>query len=66
MIWAIRRQNDAECQKLVGATQAVLPPKEPSLCDDFTSKEPRYFDRFQINFPRHCVFQHVLLDSDPA
>ena len=64
MICAISRQKDAEHRKLTGATQPLLPPEEPNLCDNFISKETRCFDRFHLNFPQHCVFGHILLDSD--
>ena len=43
----------------------MWPPEEPDLCNDFISKEPDYFDRLCINFPQHCVFKHVIFDSDP-
>ena len=43
----------------------MLPPEELNLCNDFISKEPDYFDCFCINFPHNCVFEHVLLDSNP-
>ena len=43
----------------------MLPPEETNLCDDFIFKEPGYFDLFQINFSRHCVFGNVLSDSNP-
>ena len=51
MIWAISRRKDAERQILIGATQSLLPPEEPDLCNDYISKEHDYFDRFCINFP---------------
>ena len=66
MICAISRQEDANRQNLMGATQPLLSPGEPNLCDDFISKEHGYFDRFYLNFLRHCVFGYVLLDSDPV
>ena len=65
MIQAISCWKDAERWKLIGAIQPLLPPEEPNLCDNFISKEPSYFDCFHIDFPWHCVFGHVLLDSDP-
>ena len=64
MIPAFSRQKDAERRKLTGTTQPLLPPEEPNLCNDFISKEPGYFDRFHLNFPQHCVFGQILLDSD--
>ena len=51
MIWATSCRKDAERRKLIEATQPLLPPEEPNLCDNFISKEPGYFDRFHINFP---------------
>ena len=38
---------------------------EPDLCNDYISMEQDKADRFSISFPRHCVFRHVLSDTDP-
>ena len=51
MIRAISCRKDAERQKYTGATQPLLPPEEPNLCNNFISKEPDYYDRFHRNFP---------------
>ena len=40
------------------------PPEEPDLYNDFISTEPDCIDCFLINFPQHCVFGHILSDSD--
>ena len=45
--------------------QHVLSYDEPDLYNDYISKEQGSNDRFSINFPRHCVLGHVLLDVDP-
>ena len=50
IIWAISRCKDAERRKLIGATQPLLPPEEPNLCNNFISKDPDYLDRFCSNF----------------
>ena len=65
MIQAISCCKDAERQKLIGATQPLLPPEEPDLRNDFISKEPNYFDGFCINCLQHYIFGHILSDSDP-
>ena len=38
---------------------------ESNLCNDYISMEEDKTDRFSISFPRHCVFGHVLSDTDP-
>ena len=38
---------------------------ELDLCNDYISKEQDNADQFSINFPRHCVLGHVLLDTFP-
>ena len=38
---------------------------KPDLCNDYISMEQDKADRFSISFPRHCVFGHVLSDTDP-
>ena len=38
---------------------------EPDLWNDYISMEQDKTDWFSISFPRHCVFGHVLLDTDP-
>ena len=45
--------------------QYILSYNEPDLCNDYISKEQDSDDLFSINFPRHCVLGHVLLDTDP-
>ena len=45
--------------------QPLQTHKELNLCDNFISKEPDYIDCFSINFPQHCVFGHIILDSNP-
>ena len=42
-----------------------LPYDEPDLCNDYISMEQDKTDQFSISFPRHCVFGHVLSDTDP-
>ena len=37
---------------------------EPDLCNDYISMEQGSTDRFSINFPRHYVLGHVLLDTN--
>ena len=61
---AIHRRQDTERLEPIDLSQPLLPYEEPDLCNDFISKEPDYIDRFCINFPRHYVLRHVLLDSD--
>ena len=41
------------------------PYSEPDLCKGYISMEQDENDRFSISFPRNCVFQHVLSDTDP-
>ena len=38
---------------------------EPEMCNDYISMIQDKVDQFSISFPRHCVFGHVLLDTDP-
>ena len=45
-------------------SQHILPYDEPDFYNDYITKEPDYMDCFHVNFPRHCVLGHVLLDSD--
>ena len=45
--------------------QYVLSYDEPDLCNDYISKKQGENDWFSINFPRHCVLGHVILDIDP-
>ena len=42
-----------------------LPYNKPDLCNDYISMEQDKADRFPISFPRHCIFGHVLLDTNP-
>ena len=65
MIWAIHRRQVAKQLSLSDLSQHILPYDEPDLYNDFISKEVDDKDRLTINFPRYCVFGHVLLDSDP-
>ena len=65
MIRAIHCRQVAEHLNLSDLSQHILPYDEPDLYNDFITKEPDYKDRFNPNFPRHCVLGHVLLDSDP-
>ena len=39
--------------------------KESNLCNGYISMEQDKADRFSISFPRHCVFGHVLSDTNP-
>jgi hypothetical protein len=65
MICAIHRRQVAEHLKSIKINQHILPYDEPDLCNDYISKDLDYIDRFNINFPRHCVLGHVLSDSNP-
>ena len=58
-------RKDAKLRKSIDITQPLPRPEEPELCNNFISKELDYIDRFCIDFLRHCVFGHVLSDSDP-
>ena len=53
------RQDDNEND------QYILSYDEPDLFNDYISKEQGRNDRFSINFPRHCVLGHLLLDTNP-
>ena len=64
MVHAIHCRQDANRLELIDVSQPFLPYEKLDLCNDFISKELDYIDRFCINFPRHCVLGHVLLDSD--
>ena len=65
MIRAIHCRQVAEHLELINLSQHILLYDEPDLYNDYITKEPDYKDRFYINFPRHYVLGHVLLDSDP-
>ena len=45
--------------------QYVLLYDKPDLCNNYISKEQGSNNQFSVNFPRHCVLGHVLLDVDP-
>ena len=36
-----------------------------NINNDYISMEQDKADRFSISFPRHCVFGHVLSDTNP-
>ena len=65
MICAIHRRQVAEHLESIEVSQHILPYDEPDLYNNYISKDLDYIDCFTINFPRHCVLGHVLLDSDP-
>ena len=65
MIQAIHCRQVTEQLNLSNLSQHILPYDEPDLYNDFITKEINHKDCFIINFPRHCVLGHVLLDSDP-
>ena len=60
MTRAIHRRQVAERLK-----SPIIEYDEPDLCNDYISKDLDYVDRFNLNFPRHCVLGHVHSDSDP-
>ena len=62
---ALYRRQVATHLASLQANQHILPYDEPDLCNDYISRDADYNDCFTINFPRHCVLGHVLLDSDP-
>ena len=55
----------AICQDLNDNEHHSSPYDEPDLCKDYISMEQDNTDRYSISFPRHCVFGHVLSDTDP-
>ena len=64
MIRAIHCRQVAKHLNLSNLSQHILPYNEPDLYNDFLTNEVDYKDHYTINFPRHCVLGHVLLDSD--
>ena len=62
MLRAINFQEN--CQD-INDKEDSLSYNEPDLCNDYISKEQDNADRCFVNFPRHCVLGHVLLDTDP-
>ena len=65
MICAIHHRQVAEHLESIEVSQHIWPYDEPDLYNNYLFKEPDYMDRFCINYPRHCVLEHVLTDSDP-
>ena len=57
--------NRANRQDLNNNEHHSLPYDKPDLCKDYISMEQDNTDRFYISFPRHCVFGHVLSNTDP-
>ena len=45
--------------------QYVLSYNKPDLCNNYILIEQGSIDRFSINFRRHCVLVHALLDTNP-
>ena len=64
MIRAIHRRQVAKHLESIKMSQHIFPYDEPDLYNDYIIKELDYMDRFCINFPRHCVLGHILLDSN--
>ena len=64
MICVIHCCQVAEHLESIEVSQHILPYDEPDLYNDYISKEPDYMDFFCINFLRHCVLGHILLDSN--
>ena len=52
------------CQDNNKNNQYVLSYNEPNLCNNCISKDQGRNNRFSLNFSRHCVLGHVLLDID--
>ena len=65
MIHAIHCCQVAAHLESIELSQHIFPYDEPDLYNNYITKEPDYMDGFHVNFPRHCVLGHVLLDSDP-
>ena len=63
MLRAINRQENR--QDINNKEDYSLSYDEPDLCNDYISMEQDKTDRFSISFPRHCVFGHVLSDTNP-
>ena len=63
MLRAISRRENR--QDINDNAEYILSYDEPDLCNGYISKEQDSVDRFSINFPRHCVLVHVLLDTNP-
>ena len=53
------------CQDINNTKCYSLSYKDFDLCNDYISTIQDKADRFSINFPRHCAFGHVLLDTNP-
>ena len=51
------------CQDNVKNDLYILSYDEADLCNNYISKEQSRNNRFCINFPRHFVLGHVLLDT---
>ena len=59
--------NFCQDSTLRGSTKMkppFLPFDEPNLCNDYIMKNSEYIDRFCINFPYHCIFNQVHLDTN--
>ena len=63
MLWAINSWADRQDNNNI--VHHSLPYDGPDLCNDYISMEQDKADRFSISFPRHCVFGHVLSDTNP-
>ena len=63
MLQAINSQ--ANCQDFNNIEHHSSLYDKPDLCKDYISMEQDKNDRFSISFLRHCVFGHVLSDTDP-
>ena len=57
--------RDENHQDINDNAEYVLSYNKPNLCNDYISKEQGSVDRFSINFPRHYILGHVLLDTNP-
>ena len=53
------------CQNHIDNDQYILLYNDLDLYNNYISMEQRSTDRCSINFPRHCVLGHVLLDTNP-
>ena len=64
MIRAINCRQDATRQEPIDMKQPFLPYGGPDLCNDYILKEPKYIDRFCINFPFYCALEQISSDTN--
>ena len=64
MLCAIDLCQDATLHGSTKMKPPFLPFNETNLCNDYILRNSEYIDRFCIDFPCHCVFNQVYLDTN--